>query len=127
VDHVKAAKLIRMLSSSNEGEVLAAARALCRMDIHKVAERIENGSGMETATRYTRPRRTKAQAEIARLSRQVEELQGRLARFLYRNCLVCGEPFVAGRADATTCSPRCRTRLHRSRQAPRSQKARQSR
>ena len=111
MDHAKAAKLIRMLSSPNQGEVLAAARALCRMDIHKVAERVE--TGMETVIRYARPRRTKAKTEIARLSQLVEELQSRLAKFVYRNCLVCGEPFVAGRSDASTCSQRCRTALHR--------------
>jgi hypothetical protein len=43
---------IRMLSSDEEGEVLAAARAILRLlascgaDIHVLAERVENGSGM---------------------------------------------------------------------------------
>jgi hypothetical protein len=60
---------------------------------------------------------TKAKrTEIARLKALVKKLKGRLAKFTTRRCLVCREPFTAGRADATTCSPRCRTRLHRKRQ-----------
>jgi hypothetical protein len=116
---MKAAKLIRMLSSSNQGEVLAAARALCRMGIHDVAERIEDGQRVETVIRYARPRRTKAKAEIARLSALVERLQSELGRFTYRCCLVCDTPFVAGRSNATTCSAKCRIRLHRQRQSKR--------
>ena len=108
----RAAKLIRMLSSPSDGEVLSAARALCRMGIHDVAERVENGPKLETAIRYARPRQTR---EIARLSRLVEELQSQVARFAFRSCLVCGKPFRAGRADASTCSARCRTRLCRHR------------
>ena len=108
----RAAKLIRMLSSPSDGEVLSAARALCRMGIHDVAERVENGPKYETAIRYARPRQTR---EIARLSRLVEELQSQVARFAFRSCLVCGKPFRAGRADASTCSARCRTRLCRHR------------
>ena len=104
----RAAKLIRML----DGEVLSAARALCRIGIHDVAERVENGPKLETAIRYARPRQTR---EIARLSRLVEELQSQVARFAFRSCLVCGKPFRAGRADASTCSARCRTRLCRHR------------
>ena len=100
----RAAKLIRMLSSPSDSEVLSAARALCRMGIHDVAERVENGPKYETAIRYARPRQTR---EIARLSRLVEELQSQVARFAFRSCLVCGEPFRAGRADASTCSARC--------------------
>src|SRR5580692_10012805 len=104
----RAAKLIRMLSSPSDGEVLSAARALCRMGIHDVAERVENGPKFEPAIRYARPRQTR---EIARLSRLVEELQSQVARFVFRSSLVCGKPFRAGRADASTCSARCRTRL----------------
>ena len=104
----RAAKLIRML----DGEVLSAARALCRIGIHDVAERVENGPKFETGIRYARPRQTR---EIARLSRLVEELQSQVARFAFRSCLVCGKPFRAGRADASTCSARCRTRLCRHR------------
>jgi hypothetical protein len=74
----RAAKLIRMLSSPSDGEVLSAARALCRMGIHDVAERVEKGPKFETAIRYARPRQTR---EIARLSRLVEELQSQVARF----------------------------------------------
>ena len=103
---------IRMLSSPSDSEVLSAARALCRMGIHDVAERVENGPKFETAIRYARPRQTR---EIARLSRLVEELQSQVARFAFRSCLVCGKPFRAGRADASTCSARCRTRLCRHR------------
>ena len=82
----RAAKLIRML----DGEVLSAARALCRMGIHDVAERVENGPKFETAIRYARPRQTR---EIARLSRLVEELQSQVARFAFRSCLVCDKAF----------------------------------
>jgi hypothetical protein len=70
------------------------------------------GPKFETAIRYARPRQTR---EIARLSRLVEELQSQVARFAFRSCLVCGKPFRAGRADASTCSARCRTRLCRHR------------
>jgi hypothetical protein len=113
MDPTKAAKLIRMLSSSNDGEVLNAARLLTKMDIHKVAERVEVSA--ETVIRYTQPRRTRARAEIDRLSRLVDDLQSQLAKFTYRCCLICDKPFVAGRSDASTCSPRCRIKLHRTR------------
>jgi hypothetical protein len=47
----KVTKLIKMLSSSNDGEIVAAARALMRTleadgnDIHDLAKRIESGGG----------------------------------------------------------------------------------
>jgi hypothetical protein len=47
----KVTKLIKMLSSSNDGEVVASARALLRAlaadgcDIHDLAKRIESGGG----------------------------------------------------------------------------------
>jgi hypothetical protein len=31
-----------------------------------------------------------------------------------RECIVCGQPFVAARRDARTCTDRCRQRLARS-------------
>src|SRR3981189_2214631 len=101
MNSAKAAKLIRMLSSSNEGEVISAARALCRMGIHDVAERMEKGA--ETVIRYvSQPRRTRAAGiEIARLTALVAELQSELIRFNRRCCVVCDKPFVAGRADAS--------------------------
>jgi len=43
IDQDKAAKLIRMLSSPNEGEVLNAARLLNKMDIHAVANLVNGG------------------------------------------------------------------------------------
>jgi hypothetical protein len=49
----KLAKLIRLLSSQADGEVLGAVRALQRtlqtnnLDIHALAKRIENGSGFD--------------------------------------------------------------------------------
>jgi hypothetical protein len=113
MDHAKAAKLIRMLSSPNEGEVLNAARALTHMGIHDVAEQVENPPWPEPVIRYKT--RAEAAAEIMHLNLRVEELQGQLAKFAFRCCAACGEPFRAGRADATTCSQRCRTRLHRQR------------
>jgi hypothetical protein len=43
-DEPKIAKLIKMLSSSNDGEVLAAARAIVRTeDIHELAKRAAGG------------------------------------------------------------------------------------
>lgn len=120
----KTAKLIRMLSSPNQGEVLAAAHMLCKVGIHDVAAAVESGGhrgmtyqegfedGRADGLRW-RPRRTRARIEIERLNEKVEELQGLLAKFITRPCMICGKPFVSGRADATTCSPRCRTRLHR--------------
>jgi hypothetical protein len=50
MDRPRAAKLIRMLSSPSDGEVLSAARALCRMGIYDVAERVANGSNFETGS-----------------------------------------------------------------------------
>jgi hypothetical protein len=99
MDKVRAAKLIRMLSSSNEGEVLNAARLLTRMDIYAVAEAVEGGGWSN---------------EVALLSGEIERLQAQLAAIAPRHCVVCGEVF-AGRRDAVTCSPRCRVRLHRQR------------
>jgi hypothetical protein len=121
MDTEKVAKLIRMLSSANDGEVLNAARALNRMGIHDVSERLEGGGGFDFAAfirnslRRTQPPGAKAKAEIARLSALVEELQLQLAKFSNRRCVVCEKPFVAARSDAATCSPRCRVKLHRKR------------
>ena len=53
----KVGKLIRMLSSSNDGEVVAAARALMRTlesegsDIHDLAARVEGGGKLSPAER----------------------------------------------------------------------------
>lgn len=161
----KAAKLIRMLSSTADGEVLAAARQLNAMGIHEIAGRIENS---ETATRNGVPlddpdqflagldRRTDQfisqykkwdawakshlaenkrlaannkclreeldrlvkshLAETDRLGALAGDLKLRLAKFRERACVVCGISFLAGRSDATTCSPRCRVALHRRKQ-----------
>jgi uncharacterized paraquat-inducible protein A len=126
MDSEKAAKLIRMLSSTNDGEVLNAARALQRMGVHDVAERIEEGEGFDFAAfirnsvRRSEAPGSKAKAEIARLMARVEELESQLAKFGNRHCVVCGKPFVARRSDAATCSPRCRVRLHRNKRNRRS-------
>jgi hypothetical protein len=53
----KVTKLIKMLSSSNDGEIVAAARALMRTlesegsDIHDLAKRIESSGGISPAER----------------------------------------------------------------------------
>ncbi len=109
IDPQRAAKLIRMLSSSNDGEVVTAARMLCKMDIHKVAERIEGGadnSGDEDLI-----------AEIDELRDEVRSLRAELRTATPNKieCVVCKKAFVAGRSDAKTCSSRCRTALHRQR------------
>jgi hypothetical protein len=111
MDRRRAAKLIRMLSSSNQGEVTAAARALVRMDIHKVADLIEHH---EPIVVRMLPRQTPARREIVRLNALVKELQAEAAALckVTRPCAFCGDPFV-GRSDAMTCSSSCRTALHR--------------
>jgi len=38
-------------------------------------------------------------------------------RFATITCAHCGTPFLARRSDSKTCSPRCRTALHRQRAA----------
>ena len=142
MDRTKAAKLIRMLSSDHDGEVIAAAKALCRMGVHDVANAMEDRHGYPLRQReadqaeiarlselveklqyeltkfrhgYPLRQRKADQAEIARLSDLVEQLQNKLTKFVTRCCCVCDEPFVAGRIDAITCSPRCRAKLFRRR------------
>jgi hypothetical protein len=44
IDAARAVKLVRMLSSPNDHEVLAAARLLTKMGIHEVADGVERGS-----------------------------------------------------------------------------------
>ena len=42
LDTSRVAKLVRMLSSPNHGEVANAAAQLCKFDIHRIAELIED-------------------------------------------------------------------------------------
>jgi RNA polymerase-binding transcription factor DksA len=97
---------------------------LCRMALwSKGPSKPQNAkmrtADVETVIRYSAPRRTKMRAEIERLTRLVEDLQSKLAKFTYRCCIVCEKPFVAGRGDAITCSARCRIKLHRKQHAKR--------
>jgi len=112
MDRTKVAKLIRLLSSPNDGEVIAAARALSRIGIHEIAEHVE-----QPETDKPGGRAAFAALELVRLNLEVERLESQLAQFTNRRCFVCDRPFVAGRADAVTCSARCRTRLYRQRAA----------
>jgi hypothetical protein len=151
----KAAKLIRMLSSDNDGEVLAAARQLAKIGVHEVAERVAqsvtaSGNGVfidsldratdqflseykkwERHTKFlmtalghsnTENKRLRDEleclvknhlAETERLIALADHLRSKLAKLAERICLMCGGSFVARRSDATTCSPRCRTAVHR--------------
>ena len=69
----KVTKLIKMLSSPNDGEVIAAARALQRTlasegaDIHDLAARVEGGGKLSPAerTRIYEQARREAQREAA--------------------------------------------------------------
>jgi hypothetical protein len=64
-------KLIRMLSSSNDGEVIAAARALMRTlesegsDIHDLAARVEGGGKLSPAQRERIYEQTRREAQKA--------------------------------------------------------------
>jgi hypothetical protein len=89
MDWLKVAKLVRLLSSPNDGEVINAARCLTRLDIHKIAARLEAPEVL--AVLRTKPR-------------------GRL------RCRVCGVRFNA-RSDAKTCSAACRVKSHRQRKS----------
>jgi hypothetical protein len=89
MDWLKVAKLVRMLASPSDGEVINAARSLTRLDIHKIAARLE-------APEVLAVLRTRA--------------RGRL------RCRVCGVRFDA-RSDAKTCSAVCRVKYHRQRKA----------
>jgi hypothetical protein len=81
----RAAKLIRMLSSPSDSEVLSAARALCRMGIHDVAERVENGLKYETAIRYARPRHKRDRPLVSAARRT--PISGRQIRLQVLSCL----------------------------------------
>jgi hypothetical protein len=85
MDWLKVAKLVRMLSSPNDGEVINAARCLARLGIHKIAARLEAPEVL--AVLRAKPR-------------------GRL------RCRVCGIRFNA-RSDAKTCLAVCRIKYHR--------------
>ena len=84
---LKVAKLVRMLSSPNDGEVINAARTLTRLGIHKIAARLEAPEALAVLRNSTR---------------------GRL------RCRVCGTRFN-GRSDAKACSVVCRVKYHRQR------------
>jgi hypothetical protein len=85
MDWLKVAKLVRMLSSPNEGEVLNAARMLTRLGIHKIAARLQVPEAMASIRNRSPGNRC---------------------------CCVCGRLFN-GRIDAKTCSPACRAKRHR--------------
>jgi len=87
MDWLKVAKCVRMLSSPNAGEVINAARTLTRLDIHKIAARLE------------------APEVLAVLRKR--PLGRRRSRF-------CGIRFN-GRSDAKTCSAACRVKYYRQR------------
>jgi hypothetical protein len=110
IDASKAAKLIRMLSSPNQGEVINAARMLCKMDIHKVAARIETGS----STVYDQADNDDLRDEVERLEEVIRRMNRSIdKRVTKATCVVCKHVFLAGRSDAKTCSPKCRTARHR--------------
>lgn len=110
MDTARAAKLIRMLSSDHDGEVIAAARKLCQMGIHEIAETVERPRGgaepLQAALDLI------AEQKIKRLQAEVRSLKKQLKVGLIR-CLACGTEFRASRSDAVTCSARCRKRLQR--------------
>jgi hypothetical protein len=107
MDKERVGKLIRMLSSPNEGEVLAAARALNKIDVHKVAALLEKtGDPLSLRDALNGFNASAAKWEIKGLKERLEA-----AGESY--CFVCGRPFIARRKDAKTYSPRCRTKMHR--------------
>ena len=89
MDWLRVAKLVRMLASPSDDEVINAARSLTRLDIHKIAARLEAPEVLAVLRTRTR---------------------GRL------RCRVCGARFNA-RSDAKTCSAVCRVKYHRQRKA----------
>jgi hypothetical protein len=86
---LKVAKLVRMLSSPNEGEVVSAARILTRMGIHKIAARLESpevpgGTAPPSATavlprvRHWIPRTLRRQDLLGRVPSQISSPQEKL-------------------------------------------------
>jgi hypothetical protein len=58
--------------------------------------------------------------DCERLRRNQRNAERRRVKHAPMACLVCGEAFVPKRADAVTCSNRCRQAAHRHRLSPRS-------
>jgi hypothetical protein len=119
LDTSRAAKFIRMLSSPNHGEVANAAAQLCKQGIHEIAELIENSdaskrlfSAMMLSTTQKTLKLEILKRRIKRLSRENDSLW-RMVRDQLKRCAICGKGFIARRADAYTCSSKCRTALHR--------------
>jgi uncharacterized paraquat-inducible protein A len=121
----RVAKLIRMLASPSEPERLVAARALTRMDIHKIAEMVGGERSEQPAwlvaaidARVVEMRRLyEGSRKTARAWRKLYEESRKQLEADLKACAVCGRAFRPKRADAVTCSGRCRVRLHRQRRA----------
>jgi hypothetical protein len=120
----RVAKLIRMLASPSEPERLAAARALARMDIHKIAGMVgrqrPEPAWLVAAVdaRVAEMRRLyEGSRKTARAWRKLYEESRKQLEADLKACAVCGRAFRPKRADAVTCSGRCRVRLHRQRRA----------
>lgn len=121
LDTSRAAKLIRMLSSPNHGEVANAAAQLCKQGIHEIAEMVERSDaskGFFSEMRRSTIQKTQ-KLEIDDLKRRIKQLSRekdslwRMVSDQLKRCAECGKGFIARRADAHTCSSKCRTALHR--------------
>ena len=90
----KIGKLIKMLSSSNDGEVVAAARAILRTlaqegtDIHELAERVEG--------------RKLSQAEMQRITTRLSSTDARVRRPRQTSATSAGRPSMRWRARSST-------------------------
>jgi hypothetical protein len=122
IDTDRAAKLIRMLWSTNDGEKLASCRALTKMGIHEVAAMIDGitvsndndpmaHGRQEAANRrfhYNRGKEDGRKLDAA----LIKKLRGNLKHFSV-TCEACGRHFLSRRRDRKTCSVRCRVSIHR--------------
>jgi hypothetical protein len=103
-----------MLSSPNHGEVANAAAQLCKFDIHRIAELIEDSGDSEghSGANFSSLVSETLKRRVEQLSRENDSLR-RMVEDQLKCCAFCGEEFIARRADAHTCSPKCRTALRR--------------
>lgn len=95
------------------GSVMAGALATAEQK-ELVALRLERASMVRevTAVRVRLSARESRDAFERDILQHSEKIR---RRFPWRHCAACFKKFVPGRADANTCSPKCRTALYRKR------------